>query len=131
MRALLLLPLLALLTAAGGASAADPDWLQAEAITIVADEYKFDPGKIELRAGMPYRLHFENRGKELHEYNGAALFAASDLGNPEALNAERTEILLHPGERKDLLIAPKKPGQFAIICPDHDWAGMTGEVVVR
>ena len=122
---------LALILVSGGAHAAELDWAKAEAVDIATAEYRFEPDRIELRSGVPYRLHFANHGKELHEFNAAALFRASELANPEVLNPDRTEIALHPGETKDLLLMPKAAGNFAVICPDHDWAGMTAEVVVR
>jgi len=107
------------------------DWRTAKQVTVVATESKFTPNKLTFRRGIPYRLHVENRGKEMHEFNAADLFKAAKINNPAVLNADKTEIVLHPGEAKDLYLIPKRAGHFKLVCPDHDWAGMTGEITVE
>jgi uncharacterized cupredoxin-like copper-binding protein len=47
------------------------------------------------------------------------------------LNADRTEIVVHPGEAKDLRFVGKKAGRYPLRCADHDWAGMTGDIIVK
>ena len=100
-------------------------------VTVVTTESKFTPNKLSFRRGIPYRLHVENRGKEMHEFNAADLFKSSKISNPAVLNADKTELVLKPGEAKDLSFIPKKAGHFRLVCPDHDWAGMTGEITVE
>jgi uncharacterized cupredoxin-like copper-binding protein len=107
------------------------DWRTAKPITVVTTESKFTPNKLSFRRGIPYKLHVENHGKELHEFNAADLFKASKINNPAVLNADKTELVLHPGEAKDLYFIPKQAGHFKLVCPDHDWAGMTGEITVE
>lgn len=107
------------------------DWRTAKQITVVTTESKFTPNKLTFRRGIPYRLHVENRGKELHEFNAADLFKSAKINNPAVLNADKTELVLHPGEAKDLYFIPKQAGHFKLLCPDHDWAGMTGEITVE
>jgi uncharacterized cupredoxin-like copper-binding protein len=111
--------------------AAAADWSQAQVIPLVTSDYKFEPNRLEFVRDQPYRIHLENHGKELHEFNAAALFKAAEIGNPEVLNPDETEVALQPGEQKDLLLVPKQPGDYRLICPDHDWAGMTGTITVR
>jgi len=124
--------LLACALCLGIAAAAEAaDWSNAETITIVETEYGFDPSRLTLHAGSPYRLRFENRGKELHEFTAPAFLKAADLRNPDALNAERTEVVVQPGEQKDLYLVPRQTGRYPFACADHDWAGMTGEIVVE
>jgi uncharacterized cupredoxin-like copper-binding protein len=114
---------------ASGAGAAD--WSKAQPVTVVTTESKFTPHNLVFQRGVAYRLHVENRGKEMHEFNAADLFKSSEIGNPEALNADKTEIVVHPGEAKDLLFMPKQAGHFRLVCPDHDWDGMTGKITVK
>src|SRR5216684_822582 len=107
------LPIAVLLIAvipASGAGAAD--WSKAQPVTVVTTESKFTPHKLAFRRGVAYRLHVENRGKEMHEFNAADLFKSSEIANPEALNADKTEIVEHPGEAKDLYFLPKQAGHF-------------------
>jgi uncharacterized cupredoxin-like copper-binding protein len=103
----------------------------ARQVSVVAVEYRFSPAKLTFKRGLTYRLHIENHGKELHEFHAPAFFKAVELSDPAVLNADRTEILIHPGEAKDLIFVPKKAGHYPLICSDHDWTGMTGEITVK
>ncbi len=100
-------------------------------VTVIASEYQFSPAKLTFKRGVAYRLHVENHGKELHEFHAPAFFKAVELGDPTVLNADKTEILIQPGEAKDLTFVPKQPGRYKLICADHDWAGMTGAITVK
>jgi uncharacterized cupredoxin-like copper-binding protein len=122
--AVLLLPQAAL-------GAAPQGWSEAKTIAVVTTEYQFDPSRLKFRAGVRYRLHLVNRGTELHEFTAPEFFKSADLGNPGVLNADHTDIVLHPGEQKDLYLIPRQPGHFPLACADHDWAGMTGEITVK
>lgn len=113
------------------ALAADVDWTHAKQVNEATTEYKFTPAHLRFRAGTPYRLHIANRGKETHEFHAPEFFAAITMGDAAPLNADRTEIVLQPGQEKDLYFVAAKPGTFSLICSDHDWAGMTGEIAVK
>jgi uncharacterized cupredoxin-like copper-binding protein len=113
------------------AAATPLDWSQAQTVTVVATEYSFAPSRLTFRAGVPYRIHLENGGKELHEFTAPAFLKTVELGNPDALNADRTEVVLRPGEQKDLYLVPRQAGRYPFTCADHDWAGMTGEIIVE
>jgi len=102
-----------------------------EVVTVIETDYRFEPSTLRLRVNVSYRLHLENRGKELHEFTAPAFFRSVQLGNPAVLNAERTEIVVQPGEQKDLDFVPRQVGRYPMACADHDWAGMTGEIVVE
>ena len=112
-------------------SAVAADWSKAQPLTVVAAEYQFSPKKLVLKRGVAYRLHFENRGNETHEFTAPAFFKAVELGDPAVLNADRTEIVVHPGEARDLRFVAKTAGRYPLRCSDHDWAGMTGDIVVK
>jgi plastocyanin len=104
---------------------------KAETVTLVGTDYVFTPNHLVFRVGSTYRLHFENRGKDLHEFTAPAFLKAIEISNPEALNQERTEIVVEAGQAKDLYFVPRQAGQFTFLCADHDWAGMTGDIVVE
>jgi uncharacterized cupredoxin-like copper-binding protein len=107
------------------------DWSQAQPVTVVANEYQFAPDKLAFKRGVAYRLHFENRGKEMHEFTAPDFFKAAEIRDPAVLNADRTEIVVHPGEAKDVDFVPRQAGRFRLICADHDWTGMVGEITVE
>ena len=113
------------------AATMSPHWSKAETVTVIATEYGFDPNHLTFRVGAAYRLHFENRGKELHELTAPGFLKAIEIANPEALNPDHTEIVAHPGEGKDLYFIPTRAGRYPFTCADHDWAGMTGVIVVE
>jgi uncharacterized cupredoxin-like copper-binding protein len=104
---------------------------RAPQVTVVATEYQFAPDKLSFKRGVAYRLHIENHGKELHEFTAPDFFKSIELGDPAVLNPDRTEILIPPGEAKDLTFVPLEAGHYRLICSDHDWAGMTGEITVE
>jgi uncharacterized cupredoxin-like copper-binding protein len=98
---------------------------------IVMIDYKFQPDHLALQHGVPYRLHLENHGKETHEFTAQTFFAVSKIENPDVLNRERTEIVMQPGDVKELLVTPGPPGNYDLRCADHDWNGMTGGITVQ
>jgi len=112
-------------------SAGLADSSKAERVVLVETEYRFAPTRLTFRVGSTYRLHVENRGKELHEFTAPAFLKTVEIVNPEALSPDGTELVVEPGEEKDLDFVPKQAGRFPFYCADHDWAGMTGEIVVK
>ncbi|HKX11476.1 MAG TPA: cupredoxin domain-containing protein [Stellaceae bacterium] len=107
------------------------DWSKATVVTVVLTEYNFTPNTLSFTRGLPYRLHLENRGKELHKFTAADFFKAVTLRIPEALILEGREVVLHPGEQKDVYLVPQRPGRYSLICADHDWTGMTGAITIE
>lgn len=117
--------------ATGGAGAQTVDWAAAQTVTVVTTEYRFTPDKLTFRRGVPYRLHLENSGNELHEFTATAFFKILRIGNPEVLAQGAPEIVLQPKEQKDLYFIAEQSGRYQLTCADHDWAGMIGEIVIE
>ena len=92
---------------------------------------KFVPDHLVLQHGVHYRLHLENHGKDTHEFTAPTFFASVTIDDPAALNREHTEVVLQPGESKDVFLTPQRPGTYDLICADHDWDGMTGGITVE
>lgn len=109
-----------------GAAGSDP-----ATINVVMVDYKFEPDHLTFKHGVPYRLHLENHGKETHEFTAPTFFAASKIGNPDVLNREHSEIVMQPGDVKDLFVTPGPAGNYDLRCADHDWNGMTGGITVQ
>ena len=122
----------ALVLASAASAAAQPvDWSHAQSVNVEMIDNKFVPDHLTFQHGTPYRLHLENHGKDLHEFTAPAFLKAIEISNPEVLNQEGTEIVVEPGQAKDLYFVPKQAGRFPFACADHDWAGMTGDIVVE
>jgi uncharacterized cupredoxin-like copper-binding protein len=108
--------------------AATPDPVK---IDVVMIDYKFIPDRLIFQHDVHYRLHMENHGKETHELTAPTFFATAKIDNPDILNHERSEIVVQPGEAKDLFLTPGKPGTYDLRCADHDWDGMVGGITVQ
>jgi uncharacterized cupredoxin-like copper-binding protein len=109
-----------------GAAAPAPD-----TVNVVMIDYKFTPNRLIMQHAVHYRLHLENHGKETHEFTAPIFFATAKVDNPEILNRDHTEIVMQPGDSKDLFITPGKPGTYDLRCSDHDWNGMVGGITVE
>ena len=94
-------------------------------------DYTFIPDHLTFQHDVHYRLHMENHGKETHEVTAPTFFGSADIDNPEVLNRERTEIVMQPGDTKDLYLTAHKPGTYDLRCSDHDWNGMVGGITVQ
>lgn len=100
-------------------------------MNVTMRDYSFVPNHLVLQHGVRYRLHLENHGKETHEFTAPVFFAAAKIDDPNLLNRERTEIVVQPGEVKDVFLTPGKPGTYDLRCADHDWNGMVGGITVQ
>ena len=133
----IILPLIGVLactlaiTAQPAAGKSGVDWSKADRADLVAVEYTFEPNHLSFRRDQTYRLHVENHGREIHELTAPDFFKSVELRNPDVLNQDRTELVLHPGDKKDLYFVALKPGRYDMRCADHDWAGMTGDITVE
>jgi plastocyanin len=121
-----LLALAAALLAVTVASHSEP-----QTVNITMIDYRFIPDHLIFEHDVHFRLHLENHGKETHELTAPTFFATADIDNPEALNHERTEIVMQPGETKDIFLTAHRPGTYDLLCADHDWAGMVGGITVE
>ena len=100
-------------------------------LSVVMTDYKFTPDHLTFQHGVPYRLHLENHGKETHEFTAPTFLATAKIDNSEILNREHTEVVMQPGDVKDVLLTPGKPGTYDLRCSDHDWNGMIGGITVE
>jgi len=111
-----------------GAPRSDP---APAAVNLIMVDYDFIPHQLTFKRGMRYRLHMENHGKETHELTAPTFFAIAQIDNPAVLNADRSEIVMQPGESKDLFLTARGSGTYDLRCADHDWAGMVGGITVE
>jgi uncharacterized cupredoxin-like copper-binding protein len=100
-------------------------------ISVVMVDYRFEPDHLSFEHDVHYQLHLENHGKETHEFTAPTFFATATIDNPDVLNREHTEVLVDPGESKDLFLTPHRPGTYDLRCADHDWNGMVGGITVK
>ena len=99
-------------------------------VTLVMTEYRFTPKQLRLPVGVPCRLALENHGAELHEFTAPEFLAAIALDTPEVLAPGGREVVVRPGQRKELRFTAPHAGRYPMACADHDWAGMVGEIII-
>jgi len=91
-------------------------------ITVAAQGLQFDTNRIELSAGAPSTIHFENNDPGIQ--HNIAIFTDSSLGT----NLFRGEIVTGPAA-VDYRIPPLDPGTYYFHCDVHPT--MSGTVVVK
>ncbi len=109
----------------------EADWANAETVAVTMVNYEFIPDRLSFRRGVPYRLHLENHGSAIHDFSAPEFFKAIELKNPEVLGRYATRIVVRPNEAKDVDFIATRAGSYELICADHDWAGMTGRIIVE
>jgi uncharacterized cupredoxin-like copper-binding protein len=123
--------LLAAIAPAGAQTVSGVDWSAAQSVNVLLIDDRFMPDHLVFRHAVPYRLHLENHGKELHEFTAPTFLAASVVRNPGLLANGGREVVVQPGTAVDVELMPLRPGSYELICADHDWAGMMGEILVE
>ena len=122
-----LLPAALLLLAAAPAV----DWTKSQPVMVVMVDDRFEPDHLTFKHDTPYRLHLDNRGKDLHEFTAPEFFAAARVRDPGQLSNGGKEVVVQPGESIDVYLEPLKPGTYHLTCADHDWDGMVGDITVK
>ncbi len=121
---------LCLLTLAGQLPSVAKLCSELPTVNLIMIDYRFVPDRLIFVHDVHYQLHLENHGKETHELTAPTFFATADIDNPDALNHYRTEIVVQPGETKDIFLTAHRPGTYDLRCADHDWDGMVGGITV-
>lgn len=92
--------------------------------TIVFEEMRFVPNRIDAVAGETVRVTLMNKGLQRHDLNFPSLHMPGLQG---------VEAILEPGETRTITLTFDQPGTPTFQCslPGHAVAGMTGAVFVR
>ncbi len=107
------------------------DWSKAETISLLLVDDRFVPDRLTLRHGVPYLIHMENHGQNLHEFTAADFLSSAILRDQGLLVNGGKEIVVQGGWAVDLYLVATRPGTFELSCADHDWAGMMGQIIVE
>ena len=91
--------------------------------TIVLEDFRFTPNRIDAKVGVPLTVRLTNKGTERHDLNFEALHMPGLAG---------VESQLEPGETRTITLTFDQPGTHTFICtlPGHAAAGMTGAAYV-
>jgi uncharacterized cupredoxin-like copper-binding protein len=107
------------------------DWSKSELVTIIMTDYEFTPRRLAFHHGVPTRLHLVNDGAEIHDFTAPDFFKTIDLRDPSVMRSSGIGIPVEPHQQKDVQFIARMPGHFGLICADHDWAGMTADILVE
>lgn len=96
---------------------------QPGAPTIVFEEMRFVPNRLDATLGEPLRVTLTNKGRDRHDLNFSLLHMPG---------LEGVEAILEPGETRIITLTFDQPGTHTFHCsiPGHAAAGMTGAVFV-
>lgn len=91
--------------------------------TIILEDLRFAPNRIDARVGVPATVVLTNRGTERHDLNFPSLHMPGLQG---------VEAILEPGQSRTITLMFNEPGTHTFICtlPGHAAAGMTGAAFV-
>lgn len=111
-------------------AAAAPGRPKIETVTVVMVDNRFQPDHVTFHAGRPTLLRLVNRGKEMHEFTAPEFLHAAKIRDARALSNNGGDIVVQPGRTVQVRLVPEKPGDYKLICADHDWDGMVGSISV-
>lgn len=112
-------------------SLASIDWSKSELVTVTMTDYEFTPRRLVFRHGVPTRLHVVNDGTAIHDFTAPDFFKTIDLRDPGVMGSSGIGIPVNPHQQKDVEFIARMRGHFGLICADHDWAGMTADILVE
>lgn len=111
-------------------------------IVVKAEALKFSPATIEVTAGTPVKLTFENVDSVDHdlsvmEFSMAKMGATAEPMAGHDMGSMTEEPDLHivaaMGAKSSLEFTPTQPGTYEFLCtvPGHKEAGMVGTLIVK
>ncbi len=99
-------------------------------LTVRLSSFAFTPDRLQLRVGVPVRLHLMNESSGGHNFSAPAFFAASIF--PAGLPPPNGKIEVAGGNSVDITLTPRVPGTYKVECTHflHSLFGMSGTIVV-
>ena len=101
-------------------------------VTIVIDDFRFSPARVDVQAGQAVHLVVRNQGRETHRFQSPLLTqhrvaVVAEAGEPSGSLEQGMPLV--PGQRLELdLTLP--PGVYHFRCPIKGHRGMQGTIVV-
>lgn len=94
------------------------------AASIVLQDYRFSPNRLDVKVGHSLTVTLTNAGTERHDLSFPSFHMPGLQG---------VESILEPGETRTITLRFEQPGYHTFICsvPGHATAGMTGVVFVQ
>lgn len=103
-----------------------------QTVSITAEDFRFTPDLVRVRASAPLTLSVYNAGREVHEFDSPLLMYAAKTSLPKDSpeSAGTPGILIRPGQSLQIVMAPPA-GTYLYICRRKGHANMTGTLIVE
>jgi plastocyanin len=103
-----------------------------QTVSIDAEDFRFTPNLVRVRASAPLTLTVYNVGREVHEFDSPILMYAAKTSLPkDTSKADGTPgIEIRPGQSLQVVMAPPA-GTYLYICRRKGHANMTGTLIVE
>jgi plastocyanin len=103
-----------------------------QTVSINAEDFRFTPDLVRVRASVPLTLSVYNAGREIHEFDSPILMYAPKTSLPKDSpeSASTPGIVIRPGQSLQLVMAPPA-GTYLYICRRKGHANMTGTLIVE
>ena len=103
-----------------------------QTVSLTAEDFRFTPDLVRVRASAPLTLSVYNAGREVHEFDSPILMYAAKTSLPKETpeSASTTGILIRPGQSLRVVMAPPA-GTYLYICRRKGHANMTGTLIVE
>ncbi|MGB5055509.1 MAG: cupredoxin domain-containing protein [Nitrospirales bacterium] len=109
------------------------EWSGSSTIMVTAEEFRFNPTRIEWVSDQPLRLLIRNQGRERHVFHSRELFG-SEAGvqwhQPKVVLQEANAVVLEPGQSIELSFTASA-GLFPFRCWIKGHTGMEGTILVK
>ena len=103
-----------------------------QTVSINAEDFRFTPDLVRVRASDPVTLSVYNAGREVHEFDSPILMYATKTLLPKdtSKSAGTPGIEIRPGQTLQVVMAPSA-GTYLYICRRKGHANMTGTFIVE
>ncbi|HSL05394.1 MAG TPA: cupredoxin domain-containing protein [Nitrospiraceae bacterium] len=103
-----------------------------QTVSITAEDFRFTPDLVRVRASAPLALSVYNAGREVHEFDSPLLMYATKTSMPNEIpeSASTPGMAIRPGQSLRVVMAPPA-GTYLYICRRKGHANMTGTLIVE
>lgn len=115
------------------------DWNKMETVTVIANEYSYEPNTLRFKAGQPYKLVMKNVGEKDHYFTAPEFFRAVASRKIQSKDGEIKApyflaFEMRPsGGQLDFYFVPVIQGSYPVYCTigDHRQQGSEGTIVIE
>jgi plastocyanin len=103
-----------------------------QTVSLTAEDFRFTPDLVRVRASAPLTLSVYNAGREIHEFDSPILMYAAKTSMPDQTpeSASTPGMVIRPGQSLQIVMAPPT-GTYLYICRRKGHANMTGTLIVE